>query len=203
MNFQRTEYHVIVVNNTFQKDPAYNDTDPDFWVWSFQNATTIHMPERWGYIQFSTGTPNTSNISVDPNWGVRSALMEIYNNELAYLATGTGIYTNNLTNLNLHFLEVEKECVPNAPKITVTYLDYEATIVIDDLQGHVRPDRLLWFTEAPSNPWIEVPDWVYGGSGGFVIGLTLMLIILCVWKAISVRYDTITVAPTEKSPLLK
>jgi hypothetical protein len=40
INFSRVEYHVIVVNGTFQKDPRYSAEDN--WVWSPQSAIGMH-----------------------------------------------------------------------------------------------------------------------------------------------------------------
>ena len=38
----------------------------------------IHQPEYWGYIQFSSGAPNTTAAVKDPSWTLRSVAMQIY-----------------------------------------------------------------------------------------------------------------------------
>jgi hypothetical protein len=50
VNFSRVEWQVRVVNGGYEKVPA---TPEDNWVWSPQGAINMHLPERWGYVQFS------------------------------------------------------------------------------------------------------------------------------------------------------
>ena len=66
INFSRVEWHVTVVNGRYQKDPKYPEEDN--WVWSPQGQVAMHLPEKWGMLQFSTeaprGTPAVHNPEV-------------------------------------------------------------------------------------------------------------------------------------------
>lgn len=38
----------------------------DNWVWSSQNVINMHLPEMWGFIQFSNASINTTTFVPDP-----------------------------------------------------------------------------------------------------------------------------------------
>ena len=41
----------IVEDDIYVKDPAFPHEDN--WVWSPQGEIAMHLPERWGFLQFS------------------------------------------------------------------------------------------------------------------------------------------------------
>ena len=61
--------------------PGTKDPLPEKnWVWSPQGAINMHMPERWGHVQFS-GKPAGSGTDAfvdDPNERVKWALRRLY-----------------------------------------------------------------------------------------------------------------------------
>jgi hypothetical protein len=50
MNFSRVQWQHRVVNGRYEKAP---DTREDNWVWSPQGEIDMHIPERWGFVEFS------------------------------------------------------------------------------------------------------------------------------------------------------
>ena len=53
----------------------------DNWVWSPQGAVNMHMPERWGVVQFSDagrGRRRLTPFVEDPNDRVKWALRRLY-----------------------------------------------------------------------------------------------------------------------------
>jgi hypothetical protein len=50
INFSRVEWQIRVVDGRYEKVP---DTPEDNWVWSPQGEINMHIPERWGYLEFS------------------------------------------------------------------------------------------------------------------------------------------------------
>jgi hypothetical protein len=56
LGFSRVEWDIEIADNKYVKKTDVNGkTLPENnWVWSPQGAINMHMPERWGYIQFST-----------------------------------------------------------------------------------------------------------------------------------------------------
>ena len=56
VNFSRVEWQVDATDGRYAKRLKPGTKDPlpeDNWVWSPQGAINMHMPERWGYVQFS------------------------------------------------------------------------------------------------------------------------------------------------------
>lgn len=51
MNFSRVQWRHRIVDGRYEKVP---DTREDNWVWSPQGRINMHIPERWGYVVFST-----------------------------------------------------------------------------------------------------------------------------------------------------
>ena len=55
LNFSRVEWNTQAVNGKYEKIKDKNGkVQPENnWVWSAQGVINMHLPERWGYIQFS------------------------------------------------------------------------------------------------------------------------------------------------------
>lgn len=49
MNFSRVQWPHRVVGGRYEKVP---DTPEHNWVWSAQGVVNMHLPERWGYVEF-------------------------------------------------------------------------------------------------------------------------------------------------------
>jgi len=96
INFSRVEWQLDVVDGAYVKRP---NTPEDNWVWSAQGAIAMHMPERWGYVQFSSESPTPSFVE-DQSLPLRDLLMAVYYREKAYFLE-TGRYTADLSVLRL------------------------------------------------------------------------------------------------------
>lgn len=68
INFSRVEHRVKVVNNTYVK---VANAPLDNWVWSSQETINMHLPERWGFVQFSTLPVNTTTFVNSNQWNIR------------------------------------------------------------------------------------------------------------------------------------
>ena len=55
LNFSRVQWETEVKNGKYvkKKDTQGKDLPENNWVWSPQGVINMHLPERWGYIQFS------------------------------------------------------------------------------------------------------------------------------------------------------
>jgi hypothetical protein len=49
MDFSRVEWQTQIVDGHYAKVPG---TPEDNWVWSPQGVINMHLPERWGYVEF-------------------------------------------------------------------------------------------------------------------------------------------------------
>ncbi|MBE0648002.1 MAG: hypothetical protein IH596_09475 [Bacteroidales bacterium] len=60
INFSRVEWNLAVVGDVYQKvtDPATGKPLPeDNWVWSPTGVINMHVPEQWGFLEFSAKPP--------------------------------------------------------------------------------------------------------------------------------------------------
>src|SRR4029079_13113116 len=108
INFSRGEWQTDVRDGKYAKRIKPGSTDPlaeDNWVWSPQGAIDMHMPERWGYVQFSD-TP-TATFVEDQNERVKWALRRLYYRQRRYAAAHSGKYATDLTALDAANISVE------------------------------------------------------------------------------------------------
>jgi hypothetical protein len=49
VNFSRVEWRIEVIDGRYRKVPGLKE---DNWVWSPQGVVDMHVPERWGHVQF-------------------------------------------------------------------------------------------------------------------------------------------------------
>ena len=54
VNFSRVEWRTTIENGKYVKIPKLPE---DNWVWSPQGVINMHVPERWGYVQFVDDAP--------------------------------------------------------------------------------------------------------------------------------------------------
>ena len=76
VGFSRVNWHVIVEDGRYVKDPERPHEDN--WVWSPQGRVAMHEPEHWGFLQFSSDAVNTTAAAFEPEWPVRAVAMGVY-----------------------------------------------------------------------------------------------------------------------------
>ncbi|MBL4605211.1 MAG: carbohydrate-binding family 9-like protein [Flavobacteriaceae bacterium] len=60
INFSRVQWDFDLNNGRYSRKKEKGKFSPEYnWVWSNQGAINMHMPENWGYIQFSDKTPSS------------------------------------------------------------------------------------------------------------------------------------------------
>jgi len=144
INFSRVEWHVNVVNGKYVKIPNLPE---DNWVWSSQAAINMHIPERWGFIQFSRQPVNTTKWVPDPQWPVRYILAQLYDGEVMFKAVN-GYFTNDITQLNLPNNIIDGHCA-GIPNLNISFYQFQIDVSSLDPKvgtGHIRDDRYTWFT---------------------------------------------------------
>eukprot|EP01012_Entosiphon_sulcatum_P011585 TRINITY_DN17086_c0_g1_i1.p1 TRINITY_DN17086_c0_g1~~TRINITY_DN17086_c0_g1_i1.p1 ORF type:complete len:397 (+),score=81.99 TRINITY_DN17086_c0_g1_i1:91-1281(+) len=98
INFSRVQWQVKPCPSCHPAPYEKTNTTEDNWVWAPTGFVNIHMPEKWGYVQFSTQPPNQTQPVKDPDWTIRHVAMLLYEAELQY-QTAHGRYTDNLQDL--------------------------------------------------------------------------------------------------------
>jgi hypothetical protein len=105
INFSRVEWGVTVVDGAYQKAPACQSCPvpgtptEDNWAWSPQGEIAMHLPERWGILQFAAGAVNATAPVRNPEWTVRSVAMALYYAEHAFASANNGTFTADVTSL--------------------------------------------------------------------------------------------------------
>lgn len=100
INFSRVEWDTEVVAGKYiKKKDANGKTRPEHnWVWSPQGVINMHLPERWGYLHFGTGSNGVQRVPFDEH--LKKYLWLGYYKQVDHLKKN-GRYTENLSALGL------------------------------------------------------------------------------------------------------
>ncbi len=149
VNFSRVHWQLDVTDGRYTKRLKPGSADPlpeSNWVWSPQGAINMHMPERWGVVQFSRLGPGTTTEAFveDPNDRVKWALRRLYYRQRAY-RTANSRYAATLDALKP--LEVRVEGLDFQPVMHATPSLYEITAKgFDGTVVHIDQDGRVWVT---------------------------------------------------------
>lgn len=105
IDFSRVEWRTVIENGKYKKEinPATGKPYPENnWVWSPQGRINMHMPEMWGYMQFSEirAGAGTEQFVPDPYADEKWALRMVYYTEAEYFKK-FNTYTSDLKLLGL------------------------------------------------------------------------------------------------------
>jgi hypothetical protein len=128
IDFSRVEWRTIVEKGSYVKEinPSTGKPFPeDNWVWSPQGRIDMHMPEMWGFVQFShfEAGHGSEAFVPDPDLGLKWALRMIYYAEDRYYLTNN-TYSSNLKEIGLKKSDFPKD-LP-APVIESTRSAFES-----------------------------------------------------------------------------
>jgi hypothetical protein len=150
VNFSRVQWQLDVVEARYVKRRDGKKGTPlpeDNWVWSPQGAVNMHMPERWGFVQFSDVPAGTRAVTFepDPNERVKWALRRLYYRQRRYLAANRR-YAADLSALDARDITVDGlEFRPSLQAIDAQYEvrapGFNGAIV------HLRQDGKVWITK--------------------------------------------------------
>lgn len=138
INFSRVEWCTKIEDGEYVKIPRAikpEKVSEDNWVWSPQGVVNMHVPERWGYLQFSTAKVGEDSFRPDPTLPARDALVEIYHKQGVYRKQNKKFATN-LADLGLQ--EIKHESFDGLPTIKVSGKGYEAATKVKCPDGKTR-----------------------------------------------------------------
>ncbi len=138
VNFFRVEWCTKVENGEYAKIPRAIDPErvsEDKWVWSPHGVVNKHVPERWGYVQFSTAKVGEDTFRPDLTLPARDALVDIYHKQKAYREENK-TFAPTLEALGLQ--EVTHESFEGPPTVKVTEKSYEVGIKVKLPDGIIR-----------------------------------------------------------------
>lgn len=127
IDFSRVEWRVKVENGKYRKEinPQTGRPFPeDNWVWSPQGRVNMHMPEMWGYLQFSQieAGSGTESFAADGDADRKWALRMIYYAEIEYFKKHKK-YASSLAETGLKISDLPAN-LP-APEIYATQTTFE------------------------------------------------------------------------------
>jgi hypothetical protein len=149
VNFSRVQWQVDVRNGAYAKRVDEKTGKPlpeDNWVWSPQGAVNMHMPERWGFVQFSDALAGTAAVPFveNRNERVKWALRRLYYRQRQFRASH-GRYASDPAALDVSAIQVQG--IDFRPTIQVTDSSYEIHAPgFDGAAVHIRQDGKVWVT---------------------------------------------------------
>jgi hypothetical protein len=149
VNFSRVQWQLDVVSNAYVKrrdGPTGKPLPEDNWVWSPQGAVNMHMPERWGVVQFTDVAAGTRAVAfdADPNERVRWALRRLYYRQRRHVSSA-GRYAQTLDALDVRSIAVEG--LEFRPTLQAIDSSYEIRAPgFDGATVHIRQDGKVWLT---------------------------------------------------------
>jgi hypothetical protein len=92
INFSRVQWQRDVVGDEYVKriNPDTGNPFPEFnWIWSPMGLIDMHLPERWGFVQFSgiQSGKGTEPFIPHPDEPIKFALRELYHLQRQYYQT--------------------------------------------------------------------------------------------------------------------
>ena len=108
INFSRVDWAMEHTTGTYEKvkDEKGNNIPENNWVWSPQGAIAMHMPEMWGYVQFSNSPVSeeapTFNHKQDEK--IKWALWQLYYQQTEYHQSN-GKYLDDISRFNIPKVE--------------------------------------------------------------------------------------------------
>lgn len=157
INFSRVQWGVKVnENGEYEKNPCCTScavpgtAAEDNWTWSPQGSVAMHLPERWGILQFSSLT--TSPRSDDEvlleykEWDVRCCAMAVYYAQKGYYDK-EGKYTDVLERLEPFFKQPFLLHSAADVRVTLTEEGFSATAKIGALTATINQERYLVVNE--------------------------------------------------------
>lgn len=131
INFSRVQWETEIKNGKYikQNKPEYN------WVWSPQGKINMHMPEKWGYLQFSDSL-NTIPV-YDKHYDSKIKLMSLYYSQRRYFELH-GLYANTIDQLDINPKYLNEITLLSNP------YQYIAFILSNNKKWFVNNNSKLW-----------------------------------------------------------
>ena len=148
VNFSRVDWTMDIVEGRYRKriDPQTGKALPENnWVWSPTGRINMHMPEQWGYVQFSEKADGTDAVDFVQNSdeAIKWALWQLYFQQRQYYEAHQR-YSGRLTDFTIP--EVANDCNFEPQIFTTPHLfEFTATACERDGVWSIRQDGKIDF----------------------------------------------------------
>lgn len=149
VNYSRVQWTLDVRDGKYVKRLHPDTGRPlpeDNWVWSPQGVINMHVPERWGFVQFTDAVAGTREVAFveDRNERVKWALRRLYYRQRDYRAQH-GRYADSLDALDVATITVDG--LEFRPTLASAGALYEISAPgFDGATVHLRHDGRVWVT---------------------------------------------------------
>ena len=145
LNFSRVHWQYEVVDGQYKKkiNPDTGKPFPEYnWVWSPQGLINMHYPEMWGFLLFSTKSPNNGgeNFELNENEKMKWELRKIY------------YYQRNYFNNYGKFLSELKELKSIGLQLDNSY-NYEVSATNNLFEAQAKKDDVTWNINNEGRTW--------------------------------------------------
>lgn len=149
INFSRVQWGwKLNEHNQYEKSPCCQTCATpgslveDNWVWSKQGEVAMHLPERWGIVQFESNAQFDSKLLYYDEWSCRCAAMAVYYAMKRYHEI-MGSYTSNIEDLKPHACNIFPICDEADIFINLIHNGYKARVYLAPYTASVNEERYL------------------------------------------------------------
>lgn len=146
VNFSRVQWETELHDGKYIKVPMSGEDKirEHNWVWAPTGLINIHLPEYWGFVQFTEKTAGTSEVPFvrNPDEDIKWMLRQLYYRQREFIQA-YGYYATQLADLKPE--EVVPDDKLNKLKLETTESLYEISLSGDEnTSWHIRQDGLVW-----------------------------------------------------------
>ena len=153
VNFSRVEWQTLIENGRYVKKKNNETGRPlpeDNWVWSPQGSINMHIPDKWGYVQFSDHMAGSgiTTFLINPQDAVKNELRVLYYEQQKYHSIHHK-YAGTLNELGV--TEKRQPPMKFGPAIKATPKEYEVTAKLpgSDKLWHIDESGRVWAERTP------------------------------------------------------
>ncbi|MDF9830392.1 carbohydrate-binding family 9-like protein [Parabacteroides sp. PF5-6] len=146
VNFSRVQWHTEIQDGKYVKIPMPGEDKirEHNWVWAPTGVINIHLPEYWGYVQFTHQAAGNGEVAFrnDPEEELKGKLRQLYYRQREY-RQAYDEYSASLANLKAEEIfptgQLKKLTIHTTPSL------YEIIYAIDNSSSwHIRQDGRVW-----------------------------------------------------------
>jgi len=146
VNFSRVQWNTKVENGEYKKIPMEGEEKirEHNWVWAPTGLINIHLPEYWGFVQFTEKVAGTgeSTFIRNPNEDIKWKLRQLYYRQREYLQAYNQ-YASNIADLKPE--EIFSSDQSGRLKVETTPSLYEIVYTLDETTSwNIQQDGLVW-----------------------------------------------------------
>ncbi|XP_050407341.2 uncharacterized protein LOC126822452 [Patella vulgata] len=144
MIMARTEYE-LQVNSTNGRYEQVPGTEASWYSWQPTGAVALHLPSRWGLLQFRKGNPVRNSMVNFDRWILYKALFDVFDAQQNWKSL-IGGFTTDISSLDLPPYITIGSCLKLAIE-GASGSTFNATVTHNNIIGRINENRYVSFTQ--------------------------------------------------------